>query len=152
MIFPNTFLDQVKYVIWSVYTPVHPFFRELVTGLGIVSLKAKAERWGSRQDYLVGTIAPSESVESVVKHLVNYGYRNHFVAWKDEGEVVSLRYVENFKYQYHVRVFEDGEVRAHYEYTPEAHIIRHNKAIGFEHRREEFLRILGDKIIPAAHR
>ena len=146
MVFPNTLLAQIKYIIWRIYTPVHPFFRELFTSLGIVSLRAKAKRWGERQEYLIGTIAPGESIESVVRHLVGHDYGNHFIAWRDQGEVVGLRYVEDFKYQYHIRIFEDGEVRAHYEYTPESYLIRHNKAEGFEDRREHFLKILGDKI------
>jgi hypothetical protein len=148
IVYPNTFVDQVKYVIWSLYTPLHPFFRELLTSIGVVSLKAKAAKWGERQDYLIGTIAPGETIESVVDHLVNQEYGNHIIAWKDEGEAVGLRYVDGYKYQYHIRIFEDGEVRAHYEYTPEYHLIHHNKAVGFEDRREKFLAILGDKITP----
>jgi hypothetical protein len=150
MVFPSAMLDRIKYVIWRIYTPAHPFFRELFTTVGIVSLRAKAQRWGERQDYLIGTIAPGETIESVVEHLVAQDYGNHFIAWRDQGEVVGLRYVEDFKYQYHVRIFEDGEVRAHYEYTPESYLIRHNKAEGFEDRREYFLRVLGGKITPAA--
>jgi hypothetical protein len=146
--FPHTFIDQIKFVIWWCYTPFNPFFRELFISLGLVSLKAKAARWGERQDFLLGTIAPTETIETIVEHLITHKYANHFIAWKDEGEVVGLRYVEDFKYQYHIRIFEDGEIRAHYEFTPESHIIRHNRADGFEHRREEFLKILGDKIIP----
>lgn len=97
----------------------------------------------------MGTIAPHESITSVIEYLIEHGYANHFVAWKDEGEVVSLRYVENFKYQYHVRIFEDGEVRAHYEYTPECHPVHHYNAVGFEDRRDEFLSLLGDRITQA---
>jgi hypothetical protein len=149
MIFPNTFLDQIKYIIWWFYTPLHPYLRDIAIATGIVSLEQKIARWGSRQNFLLGTIAPSETLESVVEHLIANGYGNHFVAWEDDGEVVSLRYVKDFRYQYHLRIFEDGEIRGHYEYTTECYPIRHYYAVGLEDRREEFLSLLGEKIIPA---
>jgi hypothetical protein len=148
MIYPNTILDRAKYLFWRCYTPFHPFFRDLAIATGLVSLERKIARWGRRQDFLLGSIAPQETLRGVVEHLIANGYANHFVAWEDDGEVVSLRYVENFRYQYHIRIFEDGEIRAHYEHTPECCPFRHFKAFGLEERREEFLKLLGDKITP----
>jgi hypothetical protein len=150
MVWPSAFFDKWKYIFWRLYTPYHPFFRDTSLKLGIISAEAKVARWGARQRYLLGNIAPDETIESVVEYLLKNGFGNHFVAWEDEGEVVSLRYVENFKYQYHVRIFEDGEVRAHYEYTPECHPFHHYYEVGFEDRREHFLSILGDRIVPAS--
>lgn len=149
MVFPKRFSDRVKYYVWQVYTPFHPPLRDLAIAIGIVSLESKIEKWGARQNYLLGHIAPQETLESIVNHLINQGYGNHFIAWEDDGEVVSLRYVEDFKYQYHLRIFEDGEVRGHFEYTTECHPIRHFYEVGFEDRREEFLKVLGDRIVPA---
>lgn len=150
MVFPDSTINRIKYVFWRIYTPFHPFLRDFSLKTGIVSEESKIERWGARQRFLLGSIVPEETVESVVKHLIEKGYRNHFVAWEDEGEVVSLRYTDNFSHQYHIRVFEDGEVRAHYEYTPECHPFKHYYEIGcFEPRREEFLKVLEGKIIPA---
>ncbi|HYF13378.1 MAG TPA: hypothetical protein VD928_03725 [Candidatus Paceibacterota bacterium] len=148
MVFPDELINRVKYYIWRVYTPYHPFFRDLAIKLRLVSITKKVERFGARQRYLLGTIAPNETVEGVIEHLLSKGYGNHFVAWEDDGEVVSLRYVENFKYQYHLRIFEDGEVRGHYEFTTECHPLKHFYEIGFEDRREHFLSVLGDKITP----
>ncbi|MBC7836976.1 hypothetical protein H7X87_04370 [Acetobacteraceae bacterium] len=149
MIYPASFIDRTKYVFWRLYTPFHPLVREVSLKVGIVSMSRKIERWGARQQYLLGTIAPGESIESVVEHLVQKGFYNHFVAWEDEGEVASLRYLPDFKYQYHIRIFKDGEIRAHYEYTPECHPIYHYYERGcFEDRREEFLKILGGKLAP----
>jgi hypothetical protein len=53
----------------------------------------------------------------------------------------------DFKHQYHLRVFKDGEVRGHYEYTPECHPIWHLQKVGQEPRREELLGFLGDWIV-----
>lgn len=45
------------------------------------------------------------------------------------------------------RVFADGEVRGHYEYTPECAPLSHMKKIGMEDRRHEFLALMSDRII-----
>lgn len=148
IVFPVSYIDRAKYLFWKAYTPFHPFFRDVCIKLGIVSLEKKTERWGARQDFLIGTIAPGETFETVVAHLVGQGYCNHFVAWEDDGEVVSLRYVEDFKTQYHVRIFDDGEVRAHFELTPEHSPFKHYYAVGFEDRRDYFLKVFGNKIVP----
>ncbi len=149
MVFPQPFFHKLKYIFWRAYTPFHPFFRDTALALHIVSAKVKAERWGARQNFLLGHIAPQETFESVSTYLVNKGFGNHFVAWEDDGEVVSLRYAPNFATQYHIRIFTDGEVRAHFEYTPECYPLKHYHAVGFEPRREYFLELLGDKIIPS---
>jgi hypothetical protein len=91
-------------------------------------------------------VAPHLTIEAFVLQLIEKGYGNHFVAWKDEGEVASLRYVENFVWQYHIRIFEDREVRTHYEYTPECRPISHLKGRAQQERREDFLKMLGDSI------
>ncbi|MEO8638014.1 MAG: hypothetical protein ABI430_03900 [Candidatus Taylorbacteria bacterium] len=140
MVFPNTFSDRTKYIFWWLYTPCHPYIRDILLALRIV-------RHEGRQDFLLGKIAPHLTIKEFTHIIIERGYGNHFVAWKDEGELVSLRYVENFAFQYHLRVFEDREVRAHYEHTPECFPISHIKQINMEDRRRDFLKILGDTIV-----
>lgn len=142
MVYPEQFVHRIKYYLWRLFTPYHPTFRDGAIALRIV-------RNHGRQAYLLGTIANDQSVEEFVSFLVGKGYAHHRVAWTDEGEVVSLRLVTNFMYQYHIRVFEDGEVRGHYEYTPECYPLLHMWDIGREERREEFLGQFGDTIIPS---
>jgi hypothetical protein len=149
MVFPDSLFDRIKYIFWRFYTPFHPFVRDMSIKLHIVSLKYKEEQFGARQDYLIGTIAETETIESVVHYLIEKGYGNHFVAWEDAGEVVSLRYSENFSTQYHIRIFEDGEVRGHFELTTEHSPFKHYYAVGMEDRREHFVMLLGEKITPA---
>jgi len=141
MVYPDTISHRIKYYLWRVYTPYHPFVRDSVTAIAPL-------RNRGRQPYLLGKVASHTSIEKFVAHLIDLGYAYHRVAWLDDGEVVSLRYVENFIFQYHVRIFEDGEVRGHYEYTPECYPFLHLLEIGHEDRREEFLEIFGDHIIP----
>ncbi len=151
MVYPATLSERLKYLLWRVITPVHPFIRDLIPK-SIIEKRYAMYRPNGRQDYLLGHLSPGETVETVVSFLVDRGYGNHFVALRDEGEVVGLRYVSDFKYQYHLRIFEDGEIRGHYEYTTECHPFLHDKQIGFEARTEEFLELLGDKIVPVDNR
>lgn len=139
---PESGMDLFKYIIWRCYTPFHPFVRDLLLAVGVLS-------HSGRQPFLIGKIAQGVSIQDFVAFLIERGYGNHFIAWRDDGEILGLRFVESFKHQYHIRIFNDGEVRGHYEYTPEYRPILHFKAVGREDCRESFLAMLGDKVIPA---
>ena len=141
LIYPTEPFDRIKYYFWRFYTPLHPVFRNILVTLRIV------HHYG-RQEFLIGIVAPNESLESVAIHLVAQGFGNDFVAWRDEGEVVSLRKVIDFKHQYHIRLFYDGEVRGHYEYTPEASPFLHLEEVDFFDKREDFLAVLGELVVP----
>ena len=141
MRYPDSLAHRIKYYLWYYYTPYHPKVRDSVIALSIMKNRG-------RQPFLLGTIAPHLSIEEFVSHLVKKGYAYHRVAWEDDGEVVSVRRVPNFERQYHIRVFEDREVRGHFEYTPECYPIAHLWDIGREDRREEFLQELGDALTP----
>jgi hypothetical protein len=142
IVFPKSFFERFKYIIWRIYGPMHPVVRDFLVLTGI------ARHTVSRQDFLIGNLKEPYSFREVITSLIGQGYRKNRIGWKDDGEVISLRFAANFTYQYHIRIFEDGEVRGHYEYTPESHPWRHIMEIGFEDRREEFLRVLGDHIVP----
>lgn len=153
MMYPTeSFSDRVKYAFWRVYTPFHSIVRDIFVRLGI---RRAFRTLGiisteGRQDFLVGIVAPGRSVKEVIAHLVdNHGYGNHFVAWKDDGQVASLRKSADFRFQYHIRIFDDGEVRGHYEYTPEYRPWRHLREIGQVERNAEFLEILEGHVTPA---
>ena len=141
--YPESISDQIKYWFWRVYTPFHSTVRDTSTYLGIVKHEG-------RQDFLLGTIRPEHSIYEFISFLISKGFGNHFVAWKDAGQLVSLRRAVGFKYQYHLRIFSDGEVRCHYEYTPECHPILHLREVGMESRVTEFRSLLNDWIHPPA--
>ena len=103
-----------------------------------------------RQDFLLGTLHPERSVHEFVLFLVSKGFGNHFIAWRDADELVSLRQTVDFKYQYHIRIFTDGEVRGHFEFTPEYHPVLHLVRIGFEEKTVEFENLLKGWVLPAA--
>jgi hypothetical protein len=141
MVYPSAISHRIKYYLWRVYGPYHPTVRD-----ALISLRM-AKNHG-RQPYLLGTIKKGYSIEQFVAKAVEQGFAYHRVAWEDAGEVVSLRLVNDFVYQYHLRVFEEGEVRGHYEYTPECYPILHLWDVGREHKREEFMRMFGEYITP----
>ena len=140
IIMPDNLPDKAKYIFWRLFTPLHPFFRDNLLWLGLIKHEG-------RQNFLIGHIAPNYTLEDVVEFLVGKGYGNHFIAWVDDGELVGLRYVPNFSTQYHIRFFHDGEIRGHYEYTPECYPILHMRDVGMKNCNEEFLKLLGDFVV-----
>jgi hypothetical protein len=145
MRYPRRMADRAKYVFWRAYTPLHPLLRGTARALG-VSSKSFVDTHQGRQNFAFGHIAAGVSLKAFVDHLVSQGFANHFVAWKDNDELVSLRRVENFTHQYHIRIFSDGEVRGHYEFTPECYPLAHLKGVGQEPRHEEFAKIFDGKV------
>ena len=141
MVRPRRLSHRLKYMFWKGFTPIHPYMRDAALRLGIIHHEP------GRQNFPVGRVAPHVSVEEVVEHLIEKGFGNHFVAWRDDDELVSLRHTDDFEYQYHLRIYEDGEIRGHFEYTPECYPILHIKEIGMEDRREHFLSILEGKVV-----
>lgn len=152
MIYPDTRHEKVKYWFWRVYTPLHPYVRYVSYRLGVAKILAQqvvpemADT--GRQNFLIGTIHPERSIQEFVTFLVSKGFGNHFVAWKDMDEVVSLRRPVSFRNQYHIRIFSDGEIRGHYEYTPEYHALLHLIRVGFEDRTAEFRELFHGWLTP----
>ncbi len=140
MVFPKELTHRLKYLIWSLYSPIHPTIRDGAGALRIMKNRG-------RQPFCLGTIAPHLSIEEFVAHLTEHGYAYHRVAWEDDGEIVSLRLVKDFMYQYHVRIFEDRMVHGHYEYTPECYPLLHLWDVDREDRRGEFMALVGDRLI-----
>lgn len=105
-----------------------------------------------RQKYHIAWLAPGKTLAELKKHLhEKWGFGNHFVAWTDSGQVLSWRKLENFSDQYHLRVFKDGEIRGHFERTPEAHPMDHFKERGETEHKKEFLKFLGDFAVEKKH-
>ena len=142
MVFPKTLDERARYLVWKICAPIHPYLRDLFLLTGLMKHEG-------RQNYLLGRLTPEHSVEKLVDHLIENGYGNHFLAWKDDDEILGLRSVVSFQHQYHLRIFEDGEVRGHFEYTPECHPFKHLRKIGQEARREEFMTLLNGWVTPA---
>ncbi len=140
-----SFFDHTKQTLWRLIYPIFPKVQKILLRTGILHHEG-------RQPYPVGWLAPGKTLEGLKTHLKNaWGFGNHFVAWIDTDQVLSWRKLESFETQYHLRVFADGEIRGHYEFTPEAHPYKHFYAHGEKESREMFLTFLGDYVIAEKH-
>ena len=100
-----------------------------------------------RQPYHVGWLHPNKSLADVKRHLSSKGFGNHFVAWEDTSQILSWRKLASFDEQYHIRIFNDGEIRGHYEYTPESAPLRHFFSTKFNPKHYDFLHFLDGYIV-----
>src|ERR1051326_4795665 len=96
-----------------------------------------------RQDFLFGRFTPGYTPAQLEKFLTDEGFEPSILAWRDRGEVLSMRKVDRDLFQYHIRLFSDGELRGHYEYSSEGNPWAHVTEKCFEPRREYFERLLG---------
>ncbi len=122
--------------------PIFPYVQKTLLWLHII-------HHSKRQPWLIGNLKRGRSIPDFIKYLHAQGFWNHFVAWHDPDQIASLRHLTDFREQYHLRIFKDGEVRGHYEETPEAHPIAHFAEKGMQARRERFLEFVGNWVNPA---
>jgi len=134
--------QRIKKRIWKTLYPVFPWFQKHLLKWHLI--------WHEkgRQPFHLGWLAPGKTLEGLEKHLHDdWGFGNHFVAWKDNGQVLSWRKLEDFDNQYHIRVFKDGEIRGHYEFTPESKPIEHFIEIHELSCMDKFQEFLGDFVV-----
>ena len=131
-------MHRLRIFIWHLLTPIFPYIRDTLLFLHIIHHQS------GRQEFPLGYLAPGRKVKGLLAHLAAQGFGNHFIAWVDEDEVIGVRKFLPPEFQYHLRIYKDGEIRGHFEVTPEAHIVDHFLGRDFEPRREEFLKFLGD--------
>ena len=139
---PKNVREHVQQALWwGVIEPLFIFGRHFFTLMRRVFMN-----W-ERQEFPLGWIAPHKDIHDLVLHLRTHGFRGFRCSWQDPGQKVNLRRRDTFHSQYHIRIFEDGEIRAHYEKSPEAHPFDHLFGHGLETRREEFLKIFGEWLV-----
>lgn len=131
--------DKVKQKIWRFIYKFFPTLQRDFLKWHLVFHKK------GRQKYHIGWLVSGKTLEGLKKHLhEKWGFGNHFIAWGDDCQVLSWRKLMDFQDQYHLRVFSDGEIRGHFEYTPEAHPLQHFEEKGERECKEDFLKFLGD--------
>ena len=131
---------KVKKKVWQKLEPHWPKLRDFLVNHSFVWHEPGRQRWH------LGWLRKDRPVEDFINYMSSQGFKHHLIAWVDEDELMSLRKHDGIKHQYHLRVFKDGEVRGHYEVSPEGGLIKHFFEKGMEERREEFMKMLGDWI------
>lgn len=130
--------EKVKQKIWHFIYKFFPTFQKAFLKWHLIFHEK------GRQRYHIGWLAPGKKLEGLKKHLhEQWGFGNHFIAWNDESQVLSWRKINDFNHQYHLRVFSDGEIRGHFEFTPEGHPIEHFEEKEEKERKADFLKFLG---------
>ncbi len=101
----------------------------------------------SRQKYILGHLASNFNKETLTQFLLAQDFEFDVIAYKDPGQILGMRRLDTPLYQFHIRLFSDGEIRGHYEYSPEAKPIAHSFEKGIEPRTDYFKRILGEILV-----
>ncbi|MDO8482513.1 MAG: hypothetical protein Q7S86_01685 [bacterium] len=123
---------------WNLFYKVWPPCTRVLEWLGFHS---------HRQRYLLGHLQSSYNKVDLKRLLSDKGFEHAILAWQDPGEILSMRRIDNRIFQHHIRLFVDGEIRAHYEYSPEAHTFKHFFEVHFEAEVEFFRKLLGECLI-----
>ena len=97
-----------------------------------------------RQNYHLGYIKKDCSIEDVKTFLKKQGFEPATLAWKDSDEVLSMRKPHNKQFQYHIRAYNDKEMRGHYEYSSEGNPFKHIFESHFTPEQEFFILLMKD--------
>lgn len=135
-------LKTWKQYIWAPVEPVYPFFRWLTIRLRLVTVPA------DRQHFHLGFLKEGVTYADFKVQLINNDFKHQWMAFVDPGEEFGMRKLcpVDYRYQYHVRVFKDGEVRGHYEKTPEDYPLDHLNEVDFQNRQDDFYAMFGELI------
>ena len=122
---------------WNLVYSFYPPLLRVLEKIGIHS---------GRQDFLIGKIDPTRTGE-LEWYLAKNGFEYTILSWKDTDEILNMRKIDEKKYQYHLRIYIDGEVRSHYEYSSEGNPLGHIFSIHLVDKREFFLELLKDYLL-----
>lgn len=131
---PMKYIRTWKQFFFTLLKPGFPMVRDIGAWLGIV----KQDPF--RQRFHLGYLKEGTDIALFVAHLRTHKFIYQRMAWIDPDEVLGMRKLDEFHptWQYHVRVYKDGEVRGHYEKTPEDFPMDHLHEVGLEDRTKEF--------------
>ena len=119
-------------MFWNIVYTIYPPFLRLLERFHFHTV---------RQEYVLGNLNSRYTPNDLRQFLFQRGFSKAILAWKDPGEILSLRLVDRKVFQYHLRLFNDGEIRGHYEYSSEGNPLFHILDIGLR-REENFFRSL----------
>lgn len=125
-----------KQFFFFIIKPIFPLFRDLFLKADLVEVKGHKVR----QRFPIGFLHKDADPEELETYLCTQGFFREKMALVDPDEIFGMRKLdpEHPCFQYHIRLYADGELRGHYEKTPEDFPIDHFNEVGFEARAEEF--------------
>lgn len=127
------FTYTIKKKFWKYAHKPLMWIRDRLVNIGVI-------KHVGRQNFVLGKLKENTDMSSFTFYLINnYGFEIQNFAWIDSDQVVSLRKPHMDIFQYHLRVYQDGEVRGHYEFAPEARALDHFLEIGFHDRSDDFM-------------
>lgn len=125
--------------IWKIVYTIYPPLLRILERLGFHK---------GRQKYSVGFLDKSKhNLDVFRQYLVGLGFEHAILAWQDSDEVLSMRKVDNHKFQYHIRLYSDGEIRGHYEYSSEGNPLGHVLEQIFRDEQEFFSNLCKDYLL-----
>lgn len=130
----NTY--PIRAFVWKYLSLAFPRLRKTFWFLRVL-------RYNGREEYLLWKLNKSLDINTLKEELEVIGFHEYAVARIDIGEVLGMRKNDWFEYQYHIRIFDDGEVRGHYEFTPEYAWFRHFFDFYKVEKKEEFMWMIG---------
>ncbi len=139
----KSFSEHLKQLLWHMIYPIFVPTQTVLLRLGII-------HHSGRQPFHIGHLAPNYTKEAFIERLHKQDFHRHFVAWHDQGQLISMRRHVSFEFQYHIRLFDDKEIRGHYEMTPEGHPFDHFLEKGMVAANEAFKNYLGAMLVEDA--
>ncbi len=121
--------------VWPIIYMIYPPFLRILEKFGIHNTK---------QDYHLGFLKENTDINQVKKRLESLEFEHAILAWRDRNEVLSMRKIHKKIFQYHIRAYSDGEVRAHYEYSSEGAPLKHILEKRFTLEHDFFKQVLDD--------
>lgn len=130
-------------IFWTIVYKLFPIIRDTLLTLRIIWHSKK------RQPFPVGYLKEGITRKECRQYLRESGFERNVIAWVDHGEMISMRKIDPIQpdYHYHIRIFEDGEIRGHYEKMPERHPIDHFRERGMMNRADYFRSIMSEMIV-----
>lgn len=123
-------------IFWRTAHFFYPYIRDL-------SLFFRLTKHSGRQKYHIGFLKKGIEVGEFRDFLIKNGFEKDIIAWIDDDEVLSMRKLSGKLWQYHLRLFSDGELRGHKEYSPESwHWWKHFTEVDEETGEEYFKKLL----------
>lgn len=134
---------MIRKTLWKITYACYPYIRNFL-------LFSRIMKHSGRQNFHLGFLKQGLSMDDLKYLLEEKGFEKSIMSWIDDDEAMSMRKRANKIYQHHIRLYSDGEIKGHYEYSPESRPRKHLKGEVFEPEKRFFMDLAGDVITSKA--